>query len=619
MSTQRKTHANAFAKSFCHRCLDVNRSCDRQRPRCRQCIAEGVVCSGYKQELSWTNSIATRGKDSGKSVPAHLSKSSLDPTAPSPSTSSQQEWRFVNDGHKSKRRRKRKPNPPKIPLDVHLERRASEDAVSKWASHDTQSFEPSLLGVWSEPEDWLSQDSHNSIADLLDTWTESQNTEEVSSHILLSETDKEATIVQSSLGEHTLPHQPELSDSHGDDETKKGGTESNITTLPLRDKTLPQPWQELLHYYDTDFCGTPVTTDFAENPYRHALSLALSSPAVLHAILGFSAHHRGRLRKEFETCTVLHHKSESMIHLSAALENPDPCAESPIPLTTMILLISLDATQSGQGSWGVHLRGASNLLKQRGDRVLLNTDMPFRGQTAMLLWWDLTLAMISRQAPLLPESYVRSFIKQASAGSDLDFFNLVGCQEDIFGYLSQTVQIACRLRAGGDAFEIVKQIQEIEESLLDWKLPLEFNTSRLRRLTSRQLEYTMNRIHATEAWRWAILLYIQQIFRGGKASEFYRHQIFDHAKCITRNAQDRIQKQILLPLFLAGAQTASSEACLRGFVMDLCAYWGIACRFGMFDTVAALLQCIWDKMDSSEEPVFWGDVLDNMGGSFLLG
>lgn len=109
--------------------------------------------------------------------------------------------------------------------------------------------------------------------------------------------------------------------------------ESSVMLPPSRDRILSQQWQELLYYDDVDFCGTSVATDFADKSYLHALSLVLSSPAVLHAIFGFSSHYRGR--------GVLHHKSESMIHFPPILGNSELCAESPVPLTTLILLISL--------------------------------------------------------------------------------------------------------------------------------------------------------------------------------------------------------------------------------------------------------------------------------------
>src|SRR5690348_4497607 len=49
----KRTNSLGWAKSDCHNCSSVRRYCDRRRPRCSACLADGIICSGYVQELNW--------------------------------------------------------------------------------------------------------------------------------------------------------------------------------------------------------------------------------------------------------------------------------------------------------------------------------------------------------------------------------------------------------------------------------------------------------------------------------------------------------------------------------------------------------------------------------------
>jgi hypothetical protein len=50
----------------CHNCRRSRRRCDRSIPTCTKCQLAGQDCLGYGKLLSWTNSVASRGKMMGK-------------------------------------------------------------------------------------------------------------------------------------------------------------------------------------------------------------------------------------------------------------------------------------------------------------------------------------------------------------------------------------------------------------------------------------------------------------------------------------------------------------------------------------------------------------------------
>lgn len=53
----------------CHNCRRKRFRCDGSVPSCRKCISLGQECLGYGTLWRWTDSVASRGKLSGKKIP----------------------------------------------------------------------------------------------------------------------------------------------------------------------------------------------------------------------------------------------------------------------------------------------------------------------------------------------------------------------------------------------------------------------------------------------------------------------------------------------------------------------------------------------------------------------
>ncbi|KAJ5618750.1 hypothetical protein N7510_002734 [Penicillium lagena] len=115
-----------------------------------------------------------------------------------------------------------------------------------------------------------------------------------------------------------------------------------------------------------------------------------------------------------------------------------------------------------------------------------------------------------------------------------------------------------------------------------------------------------DRYHCAEAWRYALLLYIESVFKSdhqrctARQNKVLRSTI-DHTKCCRRTSQT--QKQLLLPVFLAGSVTSDQDT--REFVKDYCTYWGEKSRYSMFNSVPLLLDEVWSSGK------WWGAVVDN--------
>ena len=120
--------------------------------------------------------------------------------------------------------------------------------------------------------------------------------------------------------------------------------------------------------------------------------------------------------------------------------------------------------------------------------------------------------------------------------------------------------------------------------------------------------------HCMEAWRYALLLYIQRVFRWNRRSNRRPRailpltcKVLEHSRNCRKTSQ--VQKQLLLPIFLTGAE-ARDEA-MRNTVRSYCLWWGVRSRYGMFNSVSSLLEEYWASDPSKDaNPLWWGPFLD---------
>ena len=71
-----------------------------------------------------------------------------------------------------------------------------------------------------------------------------------------------------------------------------------------------------------------------------------------------------------------------------------------------------------------------------------------------------------------------------------------------------------------------------------------------------------------------------------------------------------LQKQLLLPVFLAGCETTDTH--LRQVARDYCNWWNEKTRYDMFLTAHGLLEEVW----SDDDPhTWWGSIIEQKSRS----
>lgn len=232
--------------------------------------------------------------------------------------------------------------------------------------------------------------------------------------------------------------------------------------------------------------------------------------------------------------------------------------------------------------------------------------------------WDTTLALISRQGPIMSQTYLE-FLVRWEKEDEWSFFDLTGCPGDLLVHLYELADLAKQNEIASSmkwlSFEMTPVIgteREIAAWINHLIPPTDADDDQEEepvpdeQAESRFHEH-QDRYHCAEAWRYASLLYIERVFkcngnrrrRPRPISRLVRLTL-DHVRCVRRTSQ--IQKQLLLPVFLAGSETVDED--MRELVKEYCKYWAEKTRYEMFSTVPALLEDIWAVEG------WWGSVID---------
>jgi hypothetical protein len=122
-------------------------------------------------------------------------------------------------------------------------------------------------------------------------------------------------------------------------------------------------------------------------------------------------------------------------------------------------------------------------------------------------------------------------------------------------------------------------------------------------------QFKQDSYHCAEAWRCTLLIYIERVFKWNRTDSppqsIYRlaRKTLDHVRCCRRSSL--IQKQLLLPVFLAGCELTDLDA--QELVRSYCTWWTEKSHYEMFQTAGSLLEDIWTRRS---ETFWWGVVVD---------
>ncbi|KEF53182.1 uncharacterized protein A1O9_10630 [Exophiala aquamarina CBS 119918] len=201
------------------------------------------------------------------------------------------------------------------------------------------------------------------------------------------------------------------------------------------------------------------------------------------------------------------------------------------------------------------------------------------------------------------------------------FFTLNGCPAELVMFMARLAVLAStyeKVRTMEWAMFNTFPVEEIIRQTQKWENN-EDATAESISWTQDDPETRRNKFHCVEAWRNAIQLYAYRVFYRPQTSEGLRsithlaRVVLDHVRCIPDTAV--AQKQTLLPVFLAASEVGDEAT--RDFVRQFCIHWSSTARYSMFETVATLLETIWDSWDVTTRDVYWwgSKVGNNNSGS----
>ncbi|KAI1626791.1 fungal-specific transcription factor domain-containing protein [Exophiala viscosa] len=370
---------------------------------------------------------------------------------------------------------------------------------------------------------------------------------------------------------------------------------------------------------DLEYCTYPITVDNGINPFRYRQDTSAGSQHLLHAVIALACHHRQWPSvHEHPPAEVTQHQGQAVKLFRNALETSAADPRRLSMLDTLLALWCMDATQSALSTWRDHLRVAYDLLEGAGGVSSWSLSSRVQAQVSMFMWWDGVVALLSRRPCIFPYSYLETVLPWEGVQS-WGFFDLNGCPRELLVPMIQLANLTESLDSSGKLPVSLRElVAGIEENIRNYK-PVggapadDFVVDLPDEEAEDYFNVATDYYHCCEAFRYALLLYILRVFKRAEGITNYharlRHLsrlVMDHVISIQDSSS--IRKQLLLTIFLAGAETKLDAH--RHFIRGYCAKWYEVYGYQMFTTALEILEELWSNSDAGETEIWWGDVLD---------
>ncbi|EXJ85836.1 hypothetical protein A1O1_06205 [Capronia coronata CBS 617.96] len=363
----------------------------------------------------------------------------------------------------------------------------------------------------------------------------------------------------------------------------------------------------LLDRYDQEFCTYPVTNDLDINPFRYRRETSRGSKHLLHAIIAIACHHQNSYSiNSSPPAEFYQHKNQAAALYKAAVENPEIQAQGLEALDTLLALWCIDTVESALNPWRAHLSHAYSLLELAGGIDVWS--LSFR--------WDAVVALLSRRPCVMPYTYFEAVL-QWEVSQFWTFFELIGCPRELLVPLMQLAHLAGQSKTKGSMGKAMKAIvTEIEGNLRSYQPPDNEAVYDLELEDDESLQQARDQYHSCEAIRYSLLIYALQVFQDDEG-ETTRASVSTKLRYLSRVALDHVcsirpssptQKQLLLPIFLAGAQTTFDRH--KNFIREYCRQWFETFGYHMFTSVIGILEEVWAGQDEADRGPWWGEVVD---------
>ncbi|PYH97625.1 hypothetical protein BO71DRAFT_416942 [Aspergillus ellipticus CBS 707.79] len=369
-------------------------------------------------------------------------------------------------------------------------------------------------------------------------------------------------------------------------------------------RDLFQRFQPALERYNEEFCRIPLTTDLEMNPFRYRANLDPEPMFLVHSVMALAAHH-------VESTSTQTHRHAALQLLRKGINAYGSFEYGHSILDAIILLFSLDETQSALGHWRTHLLGAYGLFEACGGIEKWVTSARTQVQIGMLLWWDAITSLANREDCVFPHAYFEALLSKYT-GKEWDFFGLCGCPLNLVKVVMRLARLSAEKRRSSFMQYIIFDtpvVSEIEQSLESWhhvSPPAAFQDEE-------SMQKDLDNMHCSEAWRNGLLLYLYRVFRWEPGCRVPMHVIYrarvikDHV--VACREEHMISRQALLPLFFAACELQDPSS--RKQILKLCSTWNDRTRYYMFGTTIPLLQEVWAEQSAKGfENVWWGQIID---------
>ncbi|KAJ4420839.1 hypothetical protein N0V82_004134 [Gnomoniopsis sp. IMI 355080] len=245
----------------------------------------------------------------------------------------------------------------------------------------------------------------------------------------------------------------------------------------------------------------------------------------------------------------------------------------------------------------------------------------------MLVWWDVTLGLTSRRGFVLSGSTINSVFDPANSS---DFYSISGCPQELFKHMYQLATYAHEFELASRMTCVtfdMRPVLAVEEAIKAWQPPYSIESdadidhlaaaslpSDYRSDPIQAAHYIQDLYHCAQAWRFALLIYIERVFkwRRREASQtclsLYARKALNNMSSCRRSVM--VQKQLLLPVFLAACETDDEN--LRDEAREYCKWWTGQTRYEMFITSLGMLEEVWAS--SADTDSWWGSLIDHKFG-----
>lgn len=231
--------------------------------------------------------------------------------------------------------------------------------------------------------------------------------------------------------------------------------------------------------------------------------------------------------------------------------------------------------------------------------------------------WDVTTALVSRREPRFPLEYVE-MLNSYGESDGFSYFGLNGCPLELLVIMYRLARLVVTYEKTTEMEWAIFNRLPVDNLIKDVKNLINETAIGLDDIENLEEDANArrNRYHCIEAWRHAILLYICRVFNPRQDTYQLRQidhlsrVVLDSVRCIPET--DIIQKQLLLPVFLAASEVGDERN--RSLVRYYLKHWSDTSRFYHFESVTAILEQVWSGWDETTRDEYWWGMQVPRGG-----